>query len=606
MKNLRMHPARLGALTLAAVSAWPALAQPRDASLQDTVVTATRGATRADVLVSDVVVIDGAQIEHSTARTLPELLAREAGLQMSSNGGAGKSSSVFIRGTEARHTIFLIDGVRYGSATLGTPVWDAVPLDAIERIEVLKGPASSLYGSDGVGGVVQIFTKKGRAGFHPRAAVTLGSEKFRELSAGVGGGQGALSYALGARHQRQDGFSATNERVQFGNFNPDRDPFRQDSVNGSLGYQINGDWRADANFVYSDGLTHLDDGPDVDSRTKVRSTVFGAGLKGRVLPRWQTELRFGHSADTSNAVEASWLPSDFKTVQNEWSWQNHVDTPIGVALAGADRREQKVSGSTDYTVKSRSITGIFAGLNGNAGAHSWQFSGRRDDNSQFGGANTWFAGYGYQISPAWRLHASRGTSFVAPSFNQLYYPDFGNPLLEPERGRNTDIGVTWTAGVHEVKLVRFDNRIRGYITSGALPTNVPRTRIDGWTLGYQGRAGQLGLRASLDVMDPRNELTGRQLQRRAKRNATLGADYATGAWTFGGTLLAASTRYDDAGNTRRMGGYATLDLYADYALNKDWTVRGKVNNLLDRDYETAWGYNQPGRGVFVTLSWQPR
>ncbi|MFT3720730.1 TonB-dependent receptor domain-containing protein [Pseudorhodoferax sp.] len=602
----RMHRARLSALTLALTAAWPALAQPSPATLDEIVVTATRGATRADALVSDVVVIDGAQIEHSTARTLPELLAREAGLQMAANGGAGKTSSVFIRGTEARHTILLIDGVRYGSATAGTPVWDAVPLDAIERIEVLKGPASSLYGSEGVGGVVQIFTKKGRAGFHPYASATLGSEKHRELSAGVGGGQGALTYALGLRQQREDSFSATNERVAFGNYNPDRDPYRQDSVNGSLGLQLDGGWRADANFLYSDGLTHLDDGPGRDARTTVRSVVLGAGLTGRVLPAWQTELRFGHSADTSNAVEASWLPSDFKTTQNQWTWQNNVDTPVGVVLAGVERREQKVAGSTDYTVKDRSITGLFAGLNGSAGAHSWQVNGRHDDNSQFGSANTWFAGYGYQITPAWRVHASRGTSFVAPSFNQLYYPGFGNPLLEPERGRNTDLGVTWSAGGHEVKLVRFDNKIRGYITSGTNPTNVPRSRIEGWTLGYAGSAGPLTLRASLDLLDPRNEVSDRVLQRRAKRQATLGADYAAGAWTFGGTLLAASHRFDDAANTQRLGGYATLDLYADYAFAKDWSVRGKVNNLFDRDYETARGYNQPGRGVFVTLRWQPR
>ena len=142
--------------TLALAQASPALAE--------TVVTATRTPTRADELLSDTVVIDRAQIEQQASRTLPEILARVAGVQISANGGAGKASSVFIRGAEARHTILLIDGVRYGSATLGTPVWENIPVDMIERIEVVKGPASALYGSDGVGGVVQIFTRKGKPG----------------------------------------------------------------------------------------------------------------------------------------------------------------------------------------------------------------------------------------------------------------------------------------------------------------------------------------------------------------------------------------------------------------------------------------------------------
>jgi vitamin B12 transporter len=186
------------------------------------------------------------QIEASTARTLPELLARTAGLQMSANGATGKTSSVFIRGTESRHTILLIDGVRFGSATAGTPSWDNIPVEMIERIEVLKGPASALYGSEGVGGVVQIFTRRGKQGFHPYASATLGSERWRQWTGGFTGGQGAWTWALGLQQLRERGQSSTNPKVQFGNFNADVDPFTQDAINASLALQINRDWRADA------------------------------------------------------------------------------------------------------------------------------------------------------------------------------------------------------------------------------------------------------------------------------------------------------------------------------------------------------------------------
>lgn len=602
MKKKSVFRVRLALAPLAFAAALPALAQT---PLKETVVTATRSDSRADELVSDVVVIDRKAIEASTGRTLPEVLARQGGLQFSANGGLGKQSSVFVRGTENRHTILLVDGVRVGSATAGIPSWDAIPVEMIERIEILKGPASALYGSDGVGGVVQVFTRKGRAGFHPFASTTLGTYHHAAGSAGFAGGQGPLTYSLGAQRIYERGFSSTNPRVPFGNFNGDIDPFAQNSVNGSLAYDVGQGWTLDAAALYSDGTSWIDDGPGFDSRTAVRGLAAHAGIKGRPTANWLTSLRYNVGEDTANSIVAS-FPGAFKTRQNEWSWQNNIDTAAGVVLAGLERREQNVSATTAYAVTERSIDAVFAGLNGSAGAHSWQANLRRDDNSQFGGATTGFAGYGYRIAPAWRASASYGTSFVAPSFNQLYFPGFGNPALQPEKGKNYDLQLTWSDAGHEVKLVRFDNRIRGFMTNTTLPQNVPKARIEGWTLEYAGSYGRLGLRGAIDLLDPRNELNGRQLPRRSEQQATLGADWAQGAWRFGGNLLAVGERFDDAANANRLGGYATVDLYADWQVAADWSVQAKVNNLADREYETAMGYNQPGRAFYVTLRWQPK
>jgi vitamin B12 transporter len=591
-------------LAVAATFVVPAHAQS-SVVLSPTVVTATRSATRADELVSDVTVIDREEIEASQGRTLPELLARVAGVQMAATGGLGKQSSVFIRGTENRHTILLVDGVRLGSATSGIPDWDTIPVEMIERIEILKGPASALYGSEGVGGVVQIFTRKGREGFHPFASLTAGTYEHFAGAAGVTGGQGALTYSLAAQRVQEQGFSATNPRVPFGNFNPDNDPFKQNSVNASLGYDLGGGWSADAGALYSDGVNWIDDGPGFDSRSAVRSLTAHAGIKGRPIAHWLTSLRVNQGDDTSNSIVAS-FPGAFMTQQTEWNWQNNIDTAAGVVLAGAEQRVQRVSGSTAYTVDKRTINAVYAGLNGNYGPHSWQANLRRDDNSQFGGANTGFAGYGYRIAPAWRASASYGTSFVAPSFNQLYFPGFGNPALQPETGKNYDLALTWSQDGQEVKLVRFDNKIRGFMTNTTLPQNIPHARIDGWTLGYDGRFSQLALRASADLLDPRNETTGQQLPRRAKQQLTLGADWNQGVWTFGGSMLAASERFDDAANRNRLGGYATVDLYADWQVARDWSLQAKLNNVADRQYETAMGYNQPGRAFYLTLRWQPK
>ena len=594
--------ARLAVWPLALCSVVPAWAQT---TLGATVVTATRQQTRTDDLVSDVTVVDRAQIEASTARTLAELLARQPGVQFASNGGLGKQSSVFIRGTESRHTLLLVDGVRLGSATAGTPSWDNIPLEMIDRIEILKGPASALYGSDAAGGVIQVFTRKGSAGVHPFASATAGSYQHGSVAAGVTGGQGAAAYSLAVQRTREQGFSATNPRVAFGNYNADKDPFRQDSVNASLQYDLGGGWQADAGALYSDGVNWFDDGPGFDSRDTVRDFTAHAGLRGRILPGWQTTLRYNQGNDASNSIVAA-FPGAFQTEQGQWSWQNDVDTPIGVALAGLEQLRQSVGGSVAYTVGSRTVDSAFVGLNGASGPHSWQGNLRNDANSQFGDHTTGFAGYGYRIAPAWRASASYGTSFVAPSFNQLYYPGFGNPALQPEEGKNYDLALTWSADGQELKLVRFDNRIRGFMTNTTLPQNIPHARIDGWTLSWGGGFGALALRGALDLLDPRNEVTGKLLPRRAKEQFTAGADWTQGAWRFGASLLASGERYDDTANLNRLGGYATVDAYADWQLAPAWSVQAKLNNLADRQYETALGYNQPGRALYLTLRWQPK
>jgi vitamin B12 transporter len=607
MKNRVLSVPRRRACTLALSLAASSLAWAQPATLPPTVVTATRIDTRSDELVSEVRVIERAAIEASTARTLPELLAREAGVQFSSNGGLGQFSSVFIRGTQARHTILLVDGVRLGSATAGTPVWETLPVEAIERIEVLKGPASALYGADGVGGVVQVFTRAPKLGFHPYASLAAGSYGHARAAAGASGGEGALSYSFGVQRSVERGFSSTNAREPDGSYNADRDPFRQNAANAALRYAINRDWTASASLLYSDALSHFDDSsPNLNARSVLRASVAQVGLKGRVQAGWQTELRVSQSEDTNNPIAAAY-PDAVQTSQTQWTWQNTLDTRLGVVLAGVEQRVQRVSSSVAYDVTQRTIDSGFVGLNGQAGDHSWQLNARRDRNTQFGTSDTGFAGYGWRFAPNWRLHGSYGSSFVAPSFNDLYYPGASNPSLLPEYGRNRDLGLAWGAGGHTVKLVYFDNRIRDMIAwSGSAPNNVGLARIDGWTLGYEARMDRLSLRASLDDMQPRNLVSGKALPRRSDTQATLGASWREGAWLFGTSVLHVGSRFDDTANTRALGAYTVVDLHATWQFAPSLSLQAKLNNLTDRVYETTYGYNQPGRSLYLTLRWQPK
>lgn len=581
--------------------------------LKETVISASRTPTRSDELVSDVTVITRAEIEKSPGRTLPELLSRVPGVQFSSNGGLGKNSTVNIRGSEARHTILLIDGVRYGSATTGTPVWDNIAIDMIDRIEILKGPASALYGSEAVGGVVQIFMRKGAAGIKPYAAMTLGSESHAQFSAGVTGGTGDVTYALSAQKTREAGFSATNSKVGVTTFNPDKDGFEQNSLSGSVAYQINPSWKIDAGLVYADNVNRSDDGLNRDTRYSNITNVARVGLEGYVLPGWKTQLRYSLSSDTNRAIVAApaLLPSLFKTTQTQSAWQNDIDTPLGVVLVGIENLTQSIESSSRYAVSRRDVMSYFTGVNGSSGRHSWQANVRRDNNSQFGGSSTGSAGYGFSLTPEWRVSTSGGTSFVAPSFNQLYFPASatfrGNPLLKPERGRNFDYSIEWSDAGQSVKLVKYDNNITNIITTvGISPVNLSRARIDGVTLAYDGTFGGLALSASADALNPRDEQTGKRLRRRSSSQLRAAADYTVGAWTVGGTVLRAGESFDDANNTQKLEGYTVGDVYANYRFSKDWNLQAKINNVTAKVYETILGYNQPGRGVFVTLRWQPK
>ena len=596
------------AATVAVAGALPS-ASYAQVQLKEMVVTATRSESRADAVMSDVTVITREDIARGTGRTVSELLARISGVQMAATGGLGKTSSIFIRGTESRHVLLLVDGVRYGSATAGQANFDNIALESIERIEVLKGPASALYGSDAVGGVIQIFTRKGTPGLHPYAGITVGSAERREVSAGLSGGTADVSYSLGVQNLREKGFSATNPQVAFNQFNPDADGFSQSSVNAAVDWKFAPGWKADARVFQANGTTQFDNGPSAfDAKSDAVTKVLGLGVEGQLTGNWKSRLALGKSEDLSNSFSSA-VPSVFNTVQDQWTWLNEIATPIGKVVAGYERVAQKVSGTTSYAVDTRTTNSWLAGLNGAAGAHSWQLNLRRDQDSQFGAATTGLAGYGFKFTPEWRAHAAYGTSFKAPTFNQLYFvsPFFnGNPSTQPEFGRSSELGVAYAAGAHEVKLTYFANRIKGFINATTVVTNVPYARIDGWTLAYEGQKDAWTFRAALDLLDARNELTQLKLPRRADRQLTAGVDYTVGAWKFGTTLLAASNRFDNAANTVPLGGYATVDIHADYALAKDWSVQARMNNLGDKPYETAAGYNQAGRSTYVTVRYQPK
>ncbi|MDR0440858.1 MAG: TonB-dependent receptor [Candidatus Accumulibacter sp.] len=616
-----MNPRKsLTAVAVALPFAFPGIslaataAVPDDVALKTVVVTASRQPTRTNELLSDVTVIEREEIEAAgPSASLPDLLSRQPGLEISRSGGLGASSSVFIRGSNSGHVLLLIDGIRAGSATSGAPNLAYLPLQQIERIEILRGAASSLYGSDAIGGVIQVFTKKGEGPLAVNAEAGFGSHDTRAASAGLSGGWNGWRYSLQAANQRTHGFSATN--AQSGSFNPDRDGYRNTNASGSLAYTFAKDQELGVRFLHADGWNDYDGGSVSRYRQDARLSSFNVYSFNRLANFWTSTLRLGRSVDDTRNYRDGLNDNKYRTRQTQYQWQNDFRLPVGSALLAVERLEEKIDTTGVYDRDERRIDSIIAGWRGSIDAHRLQFDLRRDRNSQYGGKTTGFAAYGYQFSSAWRANASYGTAFKAPSFNDLYFPDMGNPALKPETSKNREVAVHYEAGRHHASVTAYQNDVEaliGWAADPADPTgwtwrpyNVDSARLRGVTLAYDGRLWAFDVKASADFQDPRNRKEDTVLPYRSRRHGSLAIGQRHGPFDWNLEWQVHGKRYRDAGNTRETGGYALVNLQGSYRFAPDWSVFVRANNLLDKKYTLNYGYNTDGANFFVGVRYAP-
>lgn len=584
--------------------------------LDPIIVTATRTAQTAEETLSSVTVITRTEIERQQAQSVQELLRGIPGVSIANNGGPGKATSLFLRGTESDHVLVLIDGIKVGSATLGTTAFEDIPVEQIERVEIVRGPRSSLYGSEAIGGVIQIFTRTGGGDLKPFFSVGGGSDRTYNSSAGLSGGGERGWFSVSASGIDTEGFNACDGKPSPGGAGcfttePDKDGYR--NVSGSLraGYRFDTGLEMDVHALRAEGKNEFD-GRFVNESESMQQ-VLGGTLRFSPVEIWQATLTVGRSRDESDNFKDGVFKSRFNTERDTVTFQNDFAIAIEHLLTvGADHLDDRVDGTTAYAVSSRDNTGLFTQYQGTLGAHDVQLSLRQDDNEQFGSQNTGGAAWGYALSESLRLTASYGTAFKAPTFNELYFPGFGKPNLRPETSRSVELGLRgestwghWSLNAYETRiddLIAFDSRIFA-------PANIDQARIRGLEAVLGTRLGNWDLNANLTLLAPENRSAsatdGNVLPRRARQFLRLDADRDFGRYRLGTTLLAADKRYDDLANTRRLSGYATLDVRAEVALTKDWRVQARVENLLDKDYETAAFFNQPGRSLYLTLRYQP-
>ena len=579
------------------------------------VITATRTPVAVLDLVAEVTVLDRATLERSEGRTLVEVLAQAAGLQFSANGGLGKPSSLFVRGLEARHVLLLVDGVRVGSATLNTASFDNLPLDAVERIEIVRGPMTSVYGSNAMAGVIQVFTRRGAPGQRGNARVAIGSRGYGVLGAGLSFGAAGLDIAAQVQSLHSDGFSATGPAAPFGSHNGDADGFRQSAGSLRAAWSIVPGWQLDGLLLESRGTTQYDDGPGADARAALRTRIQSLQLAGPLRPGWRTQIALARSLDSYDTLSTANAFTDLgatQTDQRQLSWEHRIVAPLGEALLVLERVQQEVSRpGAAFERSRRHIDALAAGWSATLQGHSVQASLRHDRNSQFGGHGTGALAYAYAWTPAWRTGAAYGTSFTAPSFNQLYFPGFGTPSLQPEQGRHGELFAHWSGPAQTLRLTAHGQRFESFISSGPRPANIPAVKIDGLSLTWDARIEAWTLSGAIDRVDARNATQGaadfgRRLPRRAPLALKAGAHRDFGRLQLGAALQGYSQRFDDNANSVRLAGYGLLDLHADWTLSPDWSLGLRLNNLGAKVYETAFGYNQPGREAFLSLRWRPR
>lgn len=585
------------------------------------VVTASRIPQPIQNLVADISVISAEDIRAAGQSSLAELLQTQPGVEISSSGGPGTTTSVYLRGANAGHTLVLVDGMRLGSATTGATALENIPLDQIDHIEILRGPASHLYGSDAIGGVIQIFTKSGQGAPKANFSAGFGSFNTRSLSGGYGGEIGNTRFSLQAGQTETDGISAyANGNPGYVNQNRDKDGYRNTSLALKLAQTVAVGHEIGVNGFVSFGRSHYDGNTYAPDYTPVYTTdfyhdqtlsTFDIYSKNRINDRWESLLRIGTGSDHDK--EYGGEKDVFNTDQNQLLWQNDIAAGPGTAILGVERVEQKVSGTSAYTVPSRAIQSYFAGYQARMGNHSIQLNLRDDDNSQFGRHDTGYFGYGYQMSSQWRVGASAGTAFKAPTFNELYWPGLGNPGLRPEQSRNKEVSLHYDQDVRHFSAVYFDNQVTNLIAWAPVspdsfiwaPANVNQASLRGATFSGASMIGRFHLDANLTLQNPEDGATGKVLINRAREHGALKISRSVGDWDVGGELIFSGERYADAENTLKMGGYGLLNLTASRALDKDWSLQARVNNLLDKSYELVQGFSTPGVNLFVGVRYQP-
>lgn len=576
-------------------------------------------ASRTEQILTDVLphttVLGRAAIEQSQLLDLPSLLSREAGFQFTQTGGRGAQATAFLRGAASLQVLVLIDGVPMTKQdTTGAVSLEHIMLDQVERIEIVRGNVSAIHGSGAVGGVIQVFTRQGQGQPTVYATTELGSLGTTRTVLGTQGSVGKLAYAVSLGRLVTRGINAANTS-QTVNANPDRDGYTNENSQMSLTYALSPEQRLGVRATRFNGRFDYDVPGSFSSPQDIHkavtqvdsNTVFWSG---RLNGMWSTRLSYtdAHERNTTQTLGGYAFTTSAETRSKLTSWTHKVDLEPWVLSFGLDHQTQAIDMATDGIsglARQRSAAALYGGAIFNHQAHGLQLNARRDDVQGLASKDSIYLGYGYKLNAQWKLIASHATAFNVPPLGYLYDPYSGNPNLRPETAQTQELGLQWAHGAHRLRSTWFDTKTRDlllYDMNTWQFSNVSRATNQGLETSYSGRFNKTDVRASVSLQDPRNEQTGLQLVRRAKTMASASVSRSLGLWSLGGAVRYTGRRPDMAG-LPELPSNVLLDLTARYAIGQNWTAFGRIENLTDSRYQTAFGYNQLPRTLSLGLSW---
>ena len=590
------------ALSSLALSTSPAFASDKE----EIVVTAKGEQTIENILhTSHVFTLE--DIEAAQVKDIPALLDLVAGINISDSGGRGSATSVFVRGTSSSQTIVLIDGVRVGSATLGSAALNSYPIEAIERIEVLKGPFSGIYGADAVGGVIQLFTKKGGEGLGVVGA-TIGSDSLNEYDVAFNGGGDRYSFHIAAHSEDTDGIDRTSIQSDG---NGDDDGYEETAYSFGGQVALSDAVTAKLSVLATDSTVEFDNtfgaDPGLQTESKTLSSAFAINTQLADNWTWSTTLGLNEDEAVTNGSFPSEFVTNRDTLGTEFAWQISGDSYL---TFGADYYEEDIESSNDFPVTERDNTGVFAQYQNLSDRFGLVASLRYDDNSAYGSDTNGSLALNYNISDEVRVVASYGTAFVAPSFNFLYFPFFGNPDLLPEESESVELSLVGNYQNIDWRLSTYRTDVENLFSFNPvtfLAANVGQAKLEGIEAELSTRLANWNLSVSADVLDAVNQETGIELDDRAERSVALRAVRDFGPLNLRFDLKAQSGRFDNSGT--ELSGYGLFDVSAIYQVNKNLEFAANVDNVFDKDYTlnligSTERYNTEGRQAKLSVRYK--
>ena len=596
----------------------------KGSQMDPVIVTATRTPTLANDVLADYVYIGPEEIAEAGQSTITQLLQRQRGVEVSASGGGVQT--VFLRGSNSNQTLVMIDGVRTTSVLSGGASWSAIPVQLIDHIEIIFGPQSSLYGSDAIGGVINIFTKKGVGPTQVTASTGYGTYGTSISQASLFGstqGDQSISYSVSATAEHSAGYNTIASN------NPYKSNYNTTNTIGNTktggAAQVSQEWAKGQSVgaqVYA-------------SRNNNQYPVYGPGKvlgnqinevttlalysKNQITDIWNSNLQVAQSYDSGQAIypsqnPAAWYPAGnplTNTKQNIYTWQNDINVGPDLVQILAERRTVSMYATGANTLNlDQDTNSVGAAYQLKRGANLANFSLRNDNITGYGSQNTGGASYGYFFTKELRVNVNYGTGFKAPSFYDLYYPNYGVATLKPEKSQNTEAGIHYETLPYDIHLVVYNNTITNLIqyTSLGCPvgystgcaSNVASAKISGASLGGVSRIGSFTLKGSFDQQNPVDQSTGYVLAKRAKQFGNVSVEYKKNAMLAGveGTFQA---QRNDYGNTGTMNGYGIANIYGSYDFDRDWSLFARWNNIFNKNYQLNYGYITPGSNVFVGI-----